>query len=83
MESGLAEVGLLALEDPETDEILWVDTNDKSWQKAYQRRFQEMEIEKKRIFQGAKVDRIDISTELDYATPLTTFFKERARRLRH
>ncbi len=83
LESGLKNVGLLALEDPETDEIVWVDTNSQAWQRAYHQRYQAMEHGKKLVFQQAQVDRIDISTDLDYTAPLTTFFKDRARRIRH
>jgi uncharacterized protein (DUF58 family) len=83
LESGLKNVGLLALEDPETDEIVWVDTNSQAWQRAYHQRYQAMERGKKLVFQQAQVDRIDISTDVDYSAPLTTFFKDRARRIRH
>jgi len=83
LESGLKNVGLLALEDPETDEIVWVDTNSQAWQRAYHERYQAMESIKKQAFQQAQVDRIDISTDVDYTAPLTMFFKDRARRIRH
>ena len=83
LESGLKNVGLLALEDPETDEIVWVDTNSQAWQRAYHQRYQAMESGKKQVFQQAQVDRIDISTDVDYTAPLTMFFKDRARRIRH
>ena len=83
LESGLKNVGLLALEDPETDEIVWVDTNSQTWQRAYHQRYQAMESGKKQVFQQAQVDRIDISTDVDYTAPLTMFFKDRARRIRH
>jgi hypothetical protein len=42
-----------------------------------------MESGKKQVFQQAQVDRIDISTDVDYTAPLTMFFKDRARRIRH
>jgi uncharacterized protein (DUF58 family) len=83
LESGLKNVGLLALEDPETDEIVWVDTNSQAWQQAYHQRYQAIEHSKKQVFQQAQVDRIDISTDVDFTTPLTMFFKNRARRIRH
>jgi hypothetical protein len=73
----------LALEDPETGEIVWVDTSSKSWQKAYRRQVEQLESDKMRVFRQSSVDRINISTDEDYATPLTAFFHERARRIRH
>lgn len=82
LEKDFSDVGLLALEDPETDEIVWVDTSDKSWSSSYQMRVQLLEADKSRIFKGASVDRINIGTDEDYTAPLTSFFQERSRRLR-
>jgi uncharacterized protein (DUF58 family) len=82
LENKMNDVGLLALEDPETDEIIWVNTSDKSWSSSYQMRVQLQEADMSRIFNGASVDRIHISTDEDYAAPLTSFFQDRSRRLR-
>jgi hypothetical protein len=41
-----------------------------------------LEMDKSRVFKGASVDRINIQTGHDYTAPLTTFFHERARRIR-
>jgi uncharacterized protein (DUF58 family) len=83
LESEIKGVGLLALEDPETDEIVWVDTNSKAWQTAYSNNVQRLETGKTRVFRQSKVDHIDIGTDEDYTVPLTSFFRERARRIRH
>jgi uncharacterized protein (DUF58 family) len=82
LENSLSDVGLLALEDPETDEIIWVDTSDRSWRNSYQMRVQLLEADKSRIFKAASVDRIHIATNEDYTAPLTSFFQERSRRIR-
>ena len=76
-------VGLLALEDPETGEIVWVDTANRSWQRSYRQRMQELAMEKTRTFRQASVDRIGVGTDQDYTAPLTAFFQERSRRIRH
>lgn len=83
LEKNIKDVGLVALEDPETGQIAWVDTSNRTWQKAYQGRLAQLENSKTRAFRQASVDRIDISTDEDYTTPLTTFFRDRARRIRH
>jgi len=83
LESNLQDVGLIALEDPESGEIVWVDTGSKTWQQAYQENIRTLEDGKSSVLKQAKVDRIDISTGEDYTAPLTSFFRERARRLRH
>jgi len=83
LETGIGNVGLLALEDPETGEIAWVDTGSKRWQAAYRQQVEQQEVNKSRVFRQSSVDRIDIGTNQDYAGPLTAFFQERARRIRH
>jgi uncharacterized protein (DUF58 family) len=83
LEETIGDVGLLALEDPETDEIVWVDTGSRAWRTSYQQRVQQLEAHKTRVFTQSSVDRIGIGTDEDYTAPLTGFFKERARRIRH
>ena len=83
LEKNIKDVGLIALEDPETGQIAWVDTSSRAWQKAYQGRLERLETGKTQAFRQASVDRIDISTDEDYTAPLTTFFRDRAKRIRH
>ena len=75
-------VGLLALEDAETGRIQWVDTSSRSWRESFTERVNELRLARQRVFRQAKVDRIDITTDAEYVTPLTMFFEKRARRLR-
>ena len=83
LDTEIGNVGLLAMEDPESGDIVWVDTSSRRWQKAYQQQMQQMEDGKMRVFRQASVDRIDIHTNQEYTIPLTRFFKERAKRIRH
>jgi len=82
LEMKMENVGLLALEDPETDHIVWVDTSSRSWRDAYQDHTMRLEMDKSRVFKGASVDSIHIQNGEDYTAPLTTFFQDRASRLR-
>jgi uncharacterized protein (DUF58 family) len=82
LEESLTDIGLLALEDPETDEMIWVDTSDANWRDSYKLRSQLLEADKNRLFKSASVDRIHIATDEDYTASLTSFFQERARRIR-
>ena len=81
LEMTMGDVGLVALEDAETNEMIWVDTSNRSWRDSYQMRVQLLEADKSRIFNQASVDRIHIGTNDDYTAPLTNFFHERARRI--
>ncbi|MBE2223815.1 MAG: DUF58 domain-containing protein [Anaerolineae bacterium] len=83
MEHDIANVGLLTLEDAETGELTWVDTSDKKWQQAFHNRVDKLEEEKHQAFIRSSVDRINIGTDMDYINPLTGFFQQRAKRIRH
>jgi len=73
-------VGLVALEDAETGQVQWVDTSSRQWRESFTERVNELRLARERVFRKAKVDRIDITTDSDYVTPLTNFFEQRARR---
>ena len=83
LDSDIADVGLLAVEDPESGVIEWIDTGNKNWQEAFQKRMKALETEKTRVFRQASVDRIDIQTDEEYTVALTRFFQDRARRIWH
>ena len=82
LETKIGTVGLLALEDPENGEVIWVDTASNSWQDTFAGLENQHSIQKKKIFQHANVDRISIKTNQNYTLPLTSFFNERAKRIR-
>ena len=83
LETKIADVGLIALEDPETGEIAWVDTSSRSWQEAFSQNALSLENDKSKVLRRANVDHIAIGTDEDYTAPLASFFHERARRIRH
>ena len=83
LESSIANVGLLTLEDAETGDMIWIDTSDKKWQQAFHQRVKQLENEKYQAFVRASVDRIAVGTDQDYINPLTAFFQQRAKRIRH
>ena len=83
MESEIAPVGLLALQDAETGELVEVDTSDKAWRAAFAKRMQEYEAAKKRVWNGARVERIILETPDDHIGALTRFFRGRMKRMAH
>ena len=83
LESSIANVGLLALEDAESGEVVWVDTGSKSWQQQFTQQTDNFNQAKIKAMSNAGVDQIDINTNQDYVKALTLFFQNRARRIRH
>ena len=80
LETEIADVGLLALEDAETGEVVWVDTSSKRWRTAFAERQAALAAAKQQVFNRAQVDRIPITTAADYVVPLATFFQRRVAR---
>ncbi|RME47766.1 MAG: DUF58 domain-containing protein [Caldilineae bacterium] len=82
LETDIAGVGLVALEDAETGQVVWADTASPAWQAAFSREMERREAARRQVFRRAGVDRIAVSTAADYVAALTRFFQRRARRLR-
>ena len=74
----LPNIGLLQIQDVETGETKWIDTNDAQTQKNYKQRavFYDKNYEQSFIKAGA--DKLKIKTEQSYVHVLMNFFKKRA-----
>lgn len=83
MEREIANVGLLALQDAETGEIVEVDTSDTAWRAAFAKRIEAYQAAKKRVWNGAHVERIVLETPDDHVGALTRFFQGRMKRMAH
>ncbi|MBV7339657.1 DUF58 domain-containing protein [Chloroflexi bacterium TSY] len=81
LERQIANVGLLALEDAESGELIWIDTGHGGWRREFQQRVDSDEQVKQQLFRRANVDHMVITTGADYTGPLTSFFQRRAQRL--
>jgi uncharacterized protein (DUF58 family) len=83
LERTIAPVGLMVLEDAETGELIEVDTADPAWRKGFSARQAKLDTALQQALNGAKVDRIEMTTPDDFANALTRFFQSRMRRLAH
>jgi uncharacterized protein (DUF58 family) len=80
LEQEIADVGLLALEDAESGELVWVDTGSTGWRNAFVQQVEARAAAKRQAFNRAQVDRIAVTTAADYVAALTRFFQRRAER---
>jgi uncharacterized protein (DUF58 family) len=81
-ERELPDVGMIELEDAESGQILLVDTS-KDWvRKDYKRATFLKKERREKDFRSMGVDYIDVITNQPYIKPITTFFRQRAKRLR-
>jgi len=83
LEREIPDVGMLALEDAESGELIWLDTSDPAWRERFAQRTRRFEEAKRKTLASAGVDRIAIRTDQDYARALTIFFQKRAKQIRH
>ena len=80
MEQVIPKVGLMALKDAETDEVSWIDTDSRRWRDDFTGRVESMENLKSRTFESLGVDYVKVSTDKDYVSDLTAFFRKRSKR---
>jgi uncharacterized protein (DUF58 family) len=73
----LPKIGLLQIEDPETNEKIWIDTNDIMMQYFYEQQFMRIKDDAKKIFRTAGADLVQIATNEDYVKALQQFFIKR------
>ncbi len=76
-ENTLPNVGLIPIEDAESEEIIFLDTSDKQVRKDFKNNTLKQVQKLKKIFFSSGVDLIDIETGVDYVKPLINFFKNR------
>ncbi len=79
-EESLPDIGVVALTDAETGETVYVDTSNNKLREEYHLQMKNDDNTLRRLFAGAKVDRVVIRCGEDFYFPLVRFFKERERR---
>jgi uncharacterized protein (DUF58 family) len=85
LEAELPDLGLVVVQDAETGEQLFVDTNDRGFRKRFAAAAQRREAELRSAFREAGVDAIELSTGDDLVETVMRFadLKRRGRHSRH
>jgi uncharacterized protein (DUF58 family) len=81
-ELDLPDVGIVALEDPETGELTWVDTGRGDVHDVFAALLARERAETRRLFRRLGVDEIEVRTDQPYVKPLLAFFRRRERQRR-
>ena len=79
-ETDLPKMGLVKVFNKESDNKMWVDTNDKKVRNNYKKWWIEHEKYLNNLFIKSGVDAAHISTDKDYVKPLVNLFKRREAR---
>ena len=79
-ESEMPNIGLVPMQDMETDKLVYVDTSDKEIRLNYSKTRSQKIKDLNKTFETNGVDLVQISTGEDYVKPLVNFFKRRGKR---
>ena len=79
-EDTLPNVGLIPMQDAETEKMLFVDTSSKKVRDNFAKNRVQTNEKLRKLFPASGVDLIDITTGTDYVKPLINFFKTRGKR---
>jgi len=79
-EREIPPAGLVPLKDPETDNILWVDTSSRSFRRAFSAEASKRTKDRSLFFKSNSIDRIELPIDQPYLLPLIKFFRSRERR---
>lgn len=74
----LPDVGIIKLKDAETQEVVWVDTSDKTFKDKYKKNWVVKEAHINDTLMKCGVDFATIRTDIDYIKPLIGLFKKRS-----
>jgi len=81
MEETLPNMGLVDFEDPETHEIVTIDTSSPAVRAAYDRAMSRRRTERDRTFRRLRIEPISVRTGEEYVEPLINYFRLRAKRM--
>ena len=79
-EDSLPNIGLIPMQDAETEKLIFVDTSSKKVRADFAKNRLEKVAMLKKLFPSSGVDLIDLATGTDYVKPLINFFKTRGKR---
>ena len=79
-EEELPNIGIIPMQDAETNEIIYVDSSNKKIRNDFYEKKKNTTIYLHRLFPSLAVDIIDLFTGKDYVKPMINFFKKRIKR---
>jgi uncharacterized protein (DUF58 family) len=82
LEMELPDIGLFVMQDAETGEQLFIDTNDKGFRRRFAELAKKREAELRGAFRDAGIDALELATDDDLADAILRFADLRKRRTR-
>lgn len=76
-EEQMPDVGIVELQDAETDRKVWVDTSSRKVREHYARMWRALSDDVEQLLKHNRIDTATLSTDADYVTELIKLFKQR------
>ena len=73
----LPPVGLIKVKDAETDERMWIDTNDRRLRMSYKNNWEENRLKLQHMVRKANIDSVSVEANDDYVRSLMQLFRMR------
>jgi len=73
----IPDLGLIELQDPESQEILSIDTSSKRFRQEFAGAINKKKERRDRMLRLSQVDRIDVNSSANYVDPLVSYFRKR------
>ena len=80
MELAIPDMGIVHFEDPETGQVIAVDTSSSAVRQAYAAHIRRIDRDRERIFRKLEIDSLQIDTGRDHIDPVVRYFRKRAKR---
>lgn len=80
-EDNLPDAGLMALKDPETGKVTWINSGSGKLRKKWEEFRRDRKAYTEEIFSRAGIDMVDLTTDGDVVEPLARLFDQRRRRI--
>lgn len=79
-EKELPNIGLVQMQDMESNQKIWVDTSSSALRRDYTEYFENNRVTNEKTFHKVKADFVSLETEQNYASALLQLFKTRGKR---
>jgi uncharacterized protein (DUF58 family) len=80
LEEDIPDMGFVAVENPETGEILWFNSSSRKNRENFKKKSLEIRKNRETLFKKHSIDFINLNTGEPYTKPLLNYFRIRAKR---
>ena len=80
MEENLPDMGIVQLEDPESGDLVLLDTSNRRVRQAFHEAALAQRLRREKLFRRLRLHFVDVRTDEDHIEPLVQYFRLRARR---